>query len=58
MSGGVTLLLMVIYVPVLLGIFAGRKRRLRPALVRLLLGLLVFYAAYLLVLYLLRYRWV
>jgi len=58
MSGGKTLLLMVIYVPVLIGILAGRERRLRPALLRLLLGVLVFDVVYLLILYCLRYRWV
>lgn len=57
MSGGKTLLVTVVFVPVLLGMLAARSRRLGPGLMRLFLMVLAFDVGYMFLLYCLRYRW-
>jgi len=57
MSGSKLFLVSVVFVPVLLGMLAGRSRRLKPGLLRLVLMVLTFDLAYMALLYYLRYRW-
>jgi hypothetical protein len=54
---GQALLLSVVVVPVLLGVLAGRSRRLRSGLARLLVSVFVFDLIYVMFLYVLLRRW-
>jgi hypothetical protein len=52
-----SLLLTIVFVPVLLGIIAARRRRLRAGLLQLLATTLVFNLAYIVLLYFLSHKW-
>lgn len=52
------LIITVVIVPVLLGMYAARRRRLRQGLVLFVALVLTFDLFYLLMLYYLRFRWV